>query len=36
MITFRQIKPNLARVYVGELEIVFSYDTPSRRHPTRR
>ena len=28
MITFRQIKPNLARVYVGELEIVFSYDTP--------
>lgn len=28
MITFRQIKPNLARVCVGELEIVFSYDTP--------
>ena len=28
MITLRQIKPNLARVCVGGLEVIFSYDTP--------
>ena len=28
MITLQQIKPNLARVCVGGLEVVFSYDTP--------
>lgn len=28
MITLHTIKPNLARVCVGELEVIFSYDTP--------
>lgn len=28
MITLHQVKSNLARVCVGELEVVFSYDTP--------
>jgi hypothetical protein len=28
MITLHMIKPNLTRVYVGELDVVFSYETP--------